>query len=181
MRYHFSSAGWKLLDKENLILLCIYILLSLMFGASIFFTFVVGPALFSGLDKKTAGYAMNLIFPYYFKIQWLGGVIVYMFVGLYSYFKKSAINTLKYFMFSLFVLVIINMAMDRAIVPLSNDILTQYYETLKEGDTAAATILKDRFDNLHMVSYWLNMVHIFVISYLVYSFFKLKSMVTKIF
>lgn len=151
-----------------------------MFGASLFFTFVVGPALFSGLDKKTAGYAMNLIFPYYFKIGWIGGIVVYILVGLYSFFNKSATRVLKYFMITLFILVIVNMALDRAVVPLSNTVLTQYYEALKEGDTTTATILKQRFDNLHTVSSWLNLVHIFMVSYMMYSFFKFKDRMTKI-
>lgn len=179
MKYNSSSAGLSLLDKENLILFSIYVVISIIFGASLFFTFVVGPALFSGLDRKTAGYVMNLIFPYYFKIGWIGGIVVYLLVGLYSYLKKSATSMLKYFILGIFILVIVNMALDRAVVPLSNSILTQYYEAVKEGDKFSATVLKRRFDNLHTVSYWLNLVHVFVVSYIMYSFFKFKDKVTK--
>lgn len=151
-----------------------------MFGASLFFTFVVGPALFSGFDPKNAAYVMNLIFPYYFKLGWVGGIMIYTLVGIYSYFNRSVIIGLKYFMFALFVLVIINMALDRAVLPLSNGVLDQYYEALRDGNTELANTLKQRFDKLHTVSYWLNLIHILILFYLMYVFFKFRDKMTKI-
>lgn len=157
----------------------IYVLLSLLFGASVFFTFIVAPAIFSGLDSKNAGFVMNLIFPYYFKLGWIGGILIYTLVGVYSFIDKEAVKSLKFFLVGLFFVVIINMALDRAILPLSKNLLATYYELLEQSDYEQAKIFKERFDTVHKISSVLNLLYIIILVYLLYAFFKFKGVLTK--
>jgi hypothetical protein len=60
--------------------------LALWFGAAVYFSFFAAPALFSGLDPDTAGRAVGLLFPTYFRLcavlaplGWLLAAIVFRF------------------------------------------------------------------------------------------------------
>lgn len=143
------------------------------------FTFIVAPAIFSGLDSKNAGFVMNLIFPYYFKLGWIGGIVIYTLIGIYSFIDREAIKSLRIFLIGLFFIVIINMALDRALLPLSKNLLTSYYDLLEHSDYNMAKTVKDRFDTVHKLSSILNLLYIIILTYLLYTFFKFKESLTK--
>ncbi|MCX7760306.1 MAG: DUF4149 domain-containing protein [Hydrogenothermaceae bacterium] len=147
--------------------------LSLLFGGMIFFTFIVGPVLFSNFDSKLAGSVMNLIFPYYFKIQWIGGIIIYTLIGIYSYIDKEAIKRLKLFLILVGLFVIIGMALDRAIYPTAKSLLLEYYNLVQENHIETAKDIKEKFDTFHKISSTLNMINIIIMTGLIFTFLRI--------
>lgn len=71
------------------------------------------------------------------------------------------------------------MALDRAILPLSKNLLATYYELLEQSDYEQAKIFKERFDTVHKISSVLNLLYIIILVYLLYAFFKFKGVLTK--
>lgn len=149
-----------------------------MFGATVFFTFIVAPAVFSGMDSRQAGFVMNLIFPYYFKVGWISGIVIYTLIGIYTFLKKDAIKEVRPILIALFFVVIINMALDRAVLPTSKSILIEYYQLVDDGKFKEAKSLKERFDTLHTISSVLNLLHLSILVYMLYLSFKLKGIWT---
>ncbi|MEJ5173401.1 MAG: DUF4149 domain-containing protein [Hydrogenothermaceae bacterium] len=147
-------------------------ILSLLFGGMVFFTFIVGPVLFSNLDSKLAGSIMNLIFPYYFKIQWIGGVVIYTLVGIYSYLDKEAIKRLKLFLVLVGLFVVIGMALDRAVYPAAKSFMFEYYNLVQENHMEAAKSVKESFDTFHKISFILNMINIIIITGLIFTLLR---------
>lgn len=147
-------------------------ILSLLFGGMVFFTFFVGPVLFSNLDSKLAGSIMNLIFPYYFKMQWISGILIYTLIGIYSYLDKEAIKKLKLFLILVGLFVIIGMALDRAIYPTAKSFILEYYSLIQENHIEAAKNMKEKFDTFHKISSGLNMMNIIIVSGLILTFLK---------
>ncbi|MCX7738516.1 MAG: DUF4149 domain-containing protein [Hydrogenothermaceae bacterium] len=163
---------------DRYILFSIYMLLSFMFGATVFFTFIIAPAVFSGMDSRQASFVMNLIFPYYFKVGWIAGIVIYTLIGIYTFLKKDAIKELKHILIALFFIVIINMALDRAVLPISKSILIEYYQLIDDANFKEAKLLKEKFDTLHTISSILNLIYLSILVYMLYLCFKLKGIWT---
>lgn len=149
-------------------------ILSFLFGGMLFFTIVVGPVLFSTFDSKTAGHVMNAIFPYYFKLQWIGGVFLYSLFGLFSFINKENSKDMKISLLLLSLLVVIGMALDRALYPVAKSLILEYYELVDLNHLEEANIIKSRFDKFHRITSILNMINIIIITGLIFISFRFR-------
>jgi hypothetical protein len=141
--------------------LLIFLLFCLLCG-SIFITFIYTPYLFSHYSTKEAGEIVSKIFPFYFKSGWIIGIIIYTLVGVLSVKEKEIIKKLKWFVIATAVLILISMALDRAILPIAEGLKLQYYDLLNEGKRNEADIILSRFKTLHGISSVLNLINIII-------------------
>jgi hypothetical protein len=138
----------------------IIFLLFCLLGGSIFITFIYTPYLFSHYSTKEAGEIVSKIFPFYFKSGWIIGIIIYTLVGVLSVKEKEIIKKLKWFVIATAVLILISMALDRAILPVAEGLKSEYYDLLNEGKQNEANIIFNRFKTFHWISSVLNLINI---------------------
>ncbi|WP_028950452.1 DUF4149 domain-containing protein [Sulfurihydrogenibium subterraneum] len=148
----------------------IVLLISILIGSNVFLSFVVAPVLFSNFDKITAGSIMQLIFPYYFKINWILGVVIYTIIGVLSFKDKEIVKTLKWFLVSVGAIVILNMAQDRSLLPMAKSIQREYVQALEEKQKEKAETLHSQFSNVHTVSSVINVTTMILEIFLLYNF-----------
>lgn len=75
-------------------------LLSVYFGISLYFSFIIAPIIFKSVDKKLAGLIVSNIFPSYF---WIGLII---FIISFLYFIKNSYGLFIYIIIILAILLI---------------------------------------------------------------------------
>lgn len=146
------------------------LMISVLVGSNIFLSFVVAPVIFSNFDKITAGSIMQLIFPYYFKINWILGIVIYTIIGVLSFKDREIVKSLKWFLISVGCVVILNMAQDRALLPMTKSIQEEYVELLKENQIEKAEILHSRFSKIHGISSGINLTTLVIEIFLLYNF-----------
>ena len=134
----------------------IVFLLSVLAGFNIFLSFILAPALFSNFDHRLAGEVMNVIFPLYFSSGWIIGLAVYTLIAILSIKDKQIINQLKLFIVLLSILILSYMALHKAILPIGQASLGNYYALVDEGKKEQALVYKERFETVHKISSTLN-------------------------
>ncbi|WP_457622618.1 DUF4149 domain-containing protein [Persephonella sp.] len=138
----------------------ILFLIGILAGFNIFLTFVVAPTLFSNLDHRHAGEIMNLIFPYYFSSGWIVGIVIYTLFALKAVKDKNILKNFKLFVVGLALLVILNMALHKTVLPIARSLNVQYYTLLKEEKKEEAQAIKEKFRNVHIISSSINLVNL---------------------
>ncbi len=113
---------------------------------------------------------MQLIFPYYFKINWILGVVIYTIIGVLSFKDKEIVKTLKWFLVSVGAIVILNMAQDRSLLPMAKSIQREYVQALEEKQKEKAETLHSQFSNVHTVSSVINVTTMILEIFLLYNF-----------
>lgn len=113
---------------------------------------------------------MQLIFPYYFKINWVLGIVIYTIIGILSFKEKEIVKSLKWFLLSIGAIVILNMAQDRALFPMAKSIQLEYVELLKENQTEKAEILHSQFSKIHVISSFINITTLALELFILYNF-----------
>ena len=76
--------------------------------------------------------------------------------------EKEIIKKLKWFVIATAVLILISMALDRAILPIAEGLKSQYYDLLNKGKQNEAEIIFDRFKTFHGISSVLNLINIII-------------------
>ncbi len=145
--------------------------LSILIGSNIFLTFIVAPQLFSNFDHRLAGEVTNVIFPYYFAGGWIIGIFVYTLIAVKSIQKKEVVKELKWFIIALSLMVISYMALHRTLLPIGQNINSQYYEMLDQKKEKEAEKYKQKFATVHAISSSLNLMNLIIELYLLYGFF----------
>jgi len=153
--------------------LFILLFIGILIGFNIFFTFIVAPVLFSNFDHKHAGEIMNLIFPYYFSSGWILGIAIYTLFALKTIKDKKIIKKFKLFVVSLGLLIILNMALHKTVLPIARSLNFQYYALLKENKKEEASKVKEKFKKVHAFSSSVNMINLILEIYL-FQHFLLK-------
>jgi len=151
----------------------ILLLLGILGGFNIFFTFFVAPLLFSNFNPKLAGEITNILFPYYFASGWIIGIIVYTLVAIKSLKDKNIIKDMKIFVIGIALLVILHMALHKTILPIAQNLNAEYYQLLEGGDKNEALVVKNNFKKLHVISSIINFANLLITLYLfIYFYFK---------
>lgn len=145
-------------------------MISVLIGSNVFLSFVVAPVLFSNFDKIASGSIMQLIFPYYFKINWILGIVIYTIIGVLSFKDKEIVKSLKWFLVSIGAIVILNMAQDRSLLPMAQSIQNQYVQALEEKQNEKAKVLYSQFSTVHKVSSFVNITTMILEIFLLYNF-----------
>ena len=117
---------------------------------------------FSHYSTKEAGEIVSKVFPLYFKSGWIIGIIIYTLVGVLSVKEKEIIKKLKWFVIATAFLILISMALDRAILPVAEGLKSEYYDLLNEGKQNEAKIIFSRFKTFHWISSVLNLINIVI-------------------
>jgi len=159
----------------------IIFLLFCLLGGSMFITFIYTPYLFSHYSTKEAGEIASKIFPFYFKSGWIIGIIIYTLVGALSVKEKEIIKKLKWFVIATAVLILISMALDRAILPIAEGLKSQYYDLLNEGKQNEAEIIFGRFKTFHGISSVLNLINIIIEVFMLIYILKFLKKIRKSF
>lgn len=76
--------------------------------------------------------------------------------------EKEIIKKLKWFVIATTVLILISMALDRAILPIAEGLKSEYYDLLNEGKQNEANIIFSRFKTFHGISSVLNLINIII-------------------
>lgn len=150
----------------------ILLLTGFLLGANVFFTFFVAPSIFSHFETRLAAEITNVIFPYYFAIGWIVGLVIYTLVAIQSIKDKFVIKRLKWFIIFLSILIISHMALHRAILPIGQTLNNQYYALVDSGKKEEAEKLKEKFSKVHMLSSSLNLANLMIELFLFYNFFN---------
>ncbi len=145
--------------------------LSILLGSNVFLTFIVAPQLFSNFDHRLAGEITNVIFPFYFAGGWILGIFVYTLIAVKSIQNKEIVRELKWFIIALSLLVISYMALHRTLLPIGQNINSQYYEMLDQKKEKEAEKYKKQFSTVHAISSSLNLANLIIEIYLLYGFF----------
>ncbi|SNZ02124.1 protein of unknown function [Persephonella hydrogeniphila] len=157
----------------------ILLLLGVLVGFNIFFSFIVAPLLFSNFEHRTAGEITNVIFPYYFGSGWIIGIVIYTLLGIKSFKDKEIIKKYRGFVIGIFILVITHMALHKTVLPVARSINIQYYRELEEGNKEKALELKSKFKTVHGISSGINLFNLALEIYLFQYYFlrerKLKK------
>jgi hypothetical protein len=163
------------LDKyQKFIDALILLLLGILGGFNIFFTFFVAPLLFSNFNHRLAGEITNIIFPYYFASGWIIGIIIYTLIAIKSLKDKNIIKNLKIFIFGIALLVILHMALHKTILPMGQKLNSEYYRLIDNGKEKEALVIKERFKKIHAISSIINFANLVITLYL-FIYFFLKS------
>ncbi len=163
-----------MLDKyQKFIDALILLLLGILGGFNIFFTFFVAPLLFSNFNHRLAGEITNIIFPYYFASGWIIGIIIYTLIAIKSLKDKNIIKNLKIFIVGIALLVILHMALHKTILPMGQKLNSEYYRLIDNGKKKEALVVKDNFKKIHAISSIINFANLVITLYLfIYFFFK---------
>ncbi|WP_456399598.1 DUF4149 domain-containing protein [Persephonella sp.] len=151
----------------------ILLLIGILIGFNIFFSYIVGPILFSNLGNKYAGEIMNLIFPYYFASGWIIGIVIYTLFALKSIKDKELIKKFKRFIIALGLIIILSMALHKTILPVAKQLNYQYYSLLKENENSKAEEVKEKFKKIHGISSSINLINLILEIY-IFQHFLLK-------
>ena len=156
---------------DKYINLIILFLLGCLSGFSIFLTFIVAPLMFSHFNTRLAGEIMNVIFPYYFSAGWIIGIVIYTLIALLSIKNKHIIKKLKVFIIALSILIVLYMALHKAILPIAQNLNNTYYYLLDKAKNEEAILVKDKFKKIHVISSSLNMLNVIMLMFLFYNFY----------
>ncbi len=149
----------------------ILLLIGVILGFNIFFSYIVAPLLFSNLDHRQAGEIMNIIFPYYFASGWIVGIIIYSLVGIKSVKDKDIIKNFKWFIVGIFVLILTHMALHKTVLPIARNINIQYYSAIDKGEEKKAAELRSKFKTIHGISSTINVFNLILEIYLFQYYF----------
>jgi hypothetical protein len=138
-------------------------------------TFILTPQLFSHFDHRLAGEITNLLFPIYFASGWIIGIVIYTLIALQSIKDKFIVKRLKGFVIALTVLILLYMAEHKTLLPIGQQINSQYYALLDEGKKDEAQIFKEKFKKVHMISSSINILNLLLLLYLFYSYLSKKE------
>jgi len=150
----------------------IFVLLGYITGASIFFTFLVAPAIFSHFETRLAAEITNVIFPIYFASGWILGLVIYTLIAVLSIKDKFIIKKLKWFIIMLSILIISFMALHKAILPIGQTLNSRYYFLIDKKKYEEAKQVKNKFSKLHILSSSINLTNITIEIFLLYSYFN---------
>jgi len=149
----------------------ILLLLGGYIGINLFFSFLEAPLLFSHFNHRLAGEIMNTIFPYYFALGWIIGIIIYTLIAIKSLKDKNLIKEIKGFLIGLIIFTIISMALHKTVLKLGQETNRQYYQFLDEGKKEEAKKVKSQFKVIHTVSTALNFSNLIIALYLFLYFY----------
>ena len=149
----------------------ILLLIGVITGFNIFFSYMVAPLLFSNLDHRQAGEIMNIIFPYYFASGWIAGIVIYTLIGFKSIKDKHIIKKYKGFIIGLLILVLTHMALHKTILPIARDINAQYYSVVGKGEDRKIAEIKSKFKTVHRISSTINVFNLILEIYLFQYYF----------
>lgn len=135
----------------NWLLLWIHLVaLGVWLGETVFFAAVVAPALFGGLGVEQAGAATALIFPDYYKLGYVCGlVLVVTALALWRRSRPTGGLWLLAAVVSGFILIVCMFA-GLFILPEADGLRVQLH------DPAASSAVRERFDALHSLAVQLN-------------------------
>ncbi|NPA52637.1 MAG: DUF4149 domain-containing protein [Aquificae bacterium] len=150
----------------------ILLLTGYLLGASVFFTFIVAPSIFSHFDTRLAAEITNTIFPIYFASGWIIGLVIYTLVAVLSIKDKFIVKRLKWFIILVSVLIISFMALHKAVLPIGQTLNNQYYALIDKKKPKEAQKIKEKFSKVHIISSSLNLGNIMIEIFLFYSFFN---------
>ncbi|GAB6072867.1 hypothetical protein JCM14244_12440 [Venenivibrio stagnispumantis] len=153
----------------------IFLILGFLIGASVFFTFIVAPLLFSHFNHRLAGEITNIIFPYYFGIGWILGIVIYTIIAILSTKNKEILRKLKYFVIGISIYIISSMALHKAILPIGQTLNSQYYQLLDEKKEPEAEQIKEKFKTIHSISSAINLFNIILLLFLFYNLYTTKK------
>ncbi|WP_457642535.1 DUF4149 domain-containing protein [Persephonella sp.] len=154
----------------------ILLLIGVLIGFNIFFTFIVAPLIFSNLEHKYAGEITNLIFPYYFGSGWILGILIYTLFAFRSIKYKEIVIEFKRFIVVLGLLIVLHMALHKTILPIGQNLNYQYYALLEENKVKEAAAVKGKFKKLHMISSSINLINLILELYLFQHYlFKIRK------
>ncbi len=153
----------------------ILLLIGILIGFNIFMTFIVTPQLFSHFDHRLAGEITNLLFPFYFASGWIIGIVIYTLIALQSIKDKFIVKRLKGFVIALTVLILLYMAEHKTLLPIGQQINSQYYALLDEGKKEEAQIFKEKFKKVHMISSSINILNLLLLLFLFYNYLSKKE------
>jgi len=149
----------------------ILLLIGILVGFNIFFSYIVAPLLFSNLDHRHAGEIMNIIFPFYFASGWIVGIVVYTLFGIKSIKDRQIIKTFKWFVVGVLILILTHMALHKTVLPIARSISAQYYSAVDKGEDKKAEELKSKFKTIHRISSSINVFNLILEIYLFQYYF----------
>ncbi len=149
----------------------ILLLIGVIAGFNIFFSYIEAPLIFSHLDHRHAGEIMNIIFPYYFASGWIVGIILYTLIGIKSIRDKQIIKKYKGFVIGVLILVITHMALHKTVLPIGKNLSAQYYSAVDKGEKKKASELKLKFKTVHGISSAINVFNLILEIYLFQYYF----------
>ncbi len=114
---------------------------------------------------------MQTIFPLYFAMGWIVGIVIYTLIAILSIKDKFVIKKLKWFIVVLSLMVISYMALHRTVLPIGQALNNQYYAFVDEKKIEEAEKIKEKFELVHSVSSSLNILNLVFEFYLMYSFY----------
>jgi hypothetical protein len=123
---------------EQTLFVVSFLVAAMLFGAMLFFSFLVAPITFIKLEAKSAGQLIRSIFPYYYLI-----IIVFSLIA-------AVLLTLAHHTSAVFMLFIAlsGLFSRQSLIPKINN----YRDAEIAGDTSA----KSKFDHLHRLSVGIN-------------------------
>ncbi len=153
----------------------ILLLIGVLVGFNVFMTFILTPQLFSHFDHRLAGEITNLLFPFYFASGWIIGIIIYTLIAIQSIKDKFIVKRLKGFVIGLTVVILLYMAEHKTLLPIGQQINSQYYQLLDEGKKQEAQVFKEKFKKVHMISSSINLLNLLLLLYLFYAYLNKKE------
>ena len=130
---------------DQILILLSFLATSMLFGAMLFFSFVVAPITFIKLEAKPAGQLIRSIFPHYYLVLIIFSLIPALFLALVPH--TTALLMLTVALSGIF--------SRQSLMPRINN----YRDAEIAGDLSA----KSKFDSLHRLSVGINCAQIIVL------------------
>ena len=130
---------------DQILILLSFLATSMLFGAMLFFSFVVAPITFIKLEAKPAGQLIRSIFPHYYLVLIIFSLIPALFLALVPH--TTALLMLTVALSGIF--------SRQSLMPKINN----YRDAEIAGDSSA----KSKFDSLHRLSVGINCAQIIVL------------------
>ena len=132
-------------SMDQILILLSFLVTSMLFGAMLFFSFVVAPITFIKLEAKPAGQLIRSIFPHYYLVLIIFSLIPALFLALVPH--TTALLMLTVALSGIF--------SRQSLMPKINN----YRDAEIAGDSSA----KSKFDSLHRLSVGINCAQIIVL------------------
>lgn len=132
-------------SMDQILILLSFLATSMLFGAMLFFSFVVAPITFIKLEAKPAGQLIRSIFPHYYLVLIIFSLIPALFLALVPH--TTALLMLTVALSGIF--------SRQSLMPKINN----YRDAEIAGDSSA----KSKFDSLHRLSVGINCAQIIVL------------------
>lgn len=136
-------------------------------GALVFFTFFVTPSIFKVLPRELAGALVNDIFPKYWAIGYVAGVLSIASLLAISFVEKAFPAA------RILLLAFMTAATFYAGMVIAPEARATHDKMRAAEEAAEAQVLKERFAGLHLKSYVLNMA--VIVSGVAFVFFTARS------